>query len=92
MDLSASVACSSSDCLTSVGRIGVNGINTWRGGRNCGSAPVSPRSTPPASPQHWPRRNINNINNNNNIIINSSSRQTAQMQSTINHELSPSMT
>ncbi|XP_063995193.1 dual specificity protein phosphatase 15-like [Diachasmimorpha longicaudata] len=55
VDLSAAVACSSSSSmsLNTVGRSGAMG-STWR--VMAGSAPTTPRTTPPASPQHWPRR------------------------------------
>lgn len=64
VDLSASVACSSSDVigsstsLTAIGRsapIAGSG-NAWR--YKAGSAPCTPRTTPPASPQHYPRRTM----------------------------------
>ncbi|KAK9294198.1 hypothetical protein QLX08_011118 [Tetragonisca angustula] len=54
VDLSAAVACSSSSTsLTSVGRSGMSSSN-WR--LAAGSAPNTPRPTPPVSPQRWPRR------------------------------------
>lgn len=62
VDLSAAVACSSGSSLNlmTVGRTSsltpavASGVNSWR--VVAGSAPVTPRPTPPASPQHWPRR------------------------------------
>ncbi|XP_024940924.1 dual specificity protein phosphatase 15 isoform X2 [Cephus cinctus] len=58
VDLSSAVACSSSSTnLAAVGRsIPVTGSN-WR--LRAGSAPATPRATPPVSPQHWPRRASN---------------------------------
>ncbi|XP_051169449.1 dual specificity protein phosphatase 15-like isoform X2 [Leptopilina boulardi] len=53
VDLSAAVACSSSSVsLSNMGRTGPG--SSWR--LTAGSAPVTPRTTPPVSPQHWPRR------------------------------------
>lgn len=53
IDLSAAVACSSSSVsLSNMGRSGPG--SSWR--LTAGSAPVTPRTTPPVSPQHWPRR------------------------------------
>lgn len=63
MDLSAAVACSSSSgggstsSLSAIGRsapINSQATSPWR--YATGSAPATPRATPPASPQHWPRR------------------------------------
>ncbi|XP_066582561.1 dual specificity protein phosphatase 15-like [Prorops nasuta] len=55
VDLSGSVACSSSSVsLASVGRSGPISGSSWR--LTAGSAPVTPRTTPPVSPQRWPRR------------------------------------
>ncbi|KAK0162340.1 hypothetical protein PV327_008685 [Microctonus hyperodae] len=62
VDLSAAVACSSGSSLSlmTVGRTSsltpavASGVNSWR--VVAGSAPATPRPTPPASPQHWPRR------------------------------------
>ncbi|XP_076636595.1 dual specificity protein phosphatase 22-B isoform X2 [Colletes latitarsis] len=63
VDLSGAVACSSSSTsLQSMGRSGMSGSN-WR--LTAGSAPNTPRPTPPVSPQRWSRR--------------SSSRQTPQL-------------
>ncbi|XP_076280300.1 uncharacterized protein LOC143209042 isoform X1 [Lasioglossum baleicum] len=54
VDLSGAVACSSSSTsLQSVGRSGISSSN-WR--LTTGSAPNTPRPTPPVSPQRWPRR------------------------------------
>ncbi|XP_076658083.1 uncharacterized protein LOC143362107 isoform X2 [Halictus rubicundus] len=54
VDLSGAVACSSSSTsLQNVGRSGMSSSN-WR--LTTGSAPNTPRPTPPVSPQRWPRR------------------------------------
>ncbi|XP_058796395.1 dual specificity protein phosphatase 15-like isoform X3 [Phymastichus coffea] len=66
LDLSAAVACSSSvggggstSSLSAIGRSApvssrATAPSPWR--YAAGSAPATPRATPPASPQHWPRR------------------------------------
>ncbi|XP_033213934.1 dual specificity protein phosphatase 15 [Belonocnema kinseyi] len=55
VDLSAAVACSSSSIsINNMGRTGPGSGSPWR--FSSGSAPATPRTTPPASPQHWPRR------------------------------------
>ncbi|XP_011154693.1 dual specificity protein phosphatase 22-B [Harpegnathos saltator] len=55
VDLSAAVACSSSNAnLSAVGRSSAFSGSNWR--LTAGSAPNTPRSTPPVSPQRWPRR------------------------------------
>ncbi|XP_012054130.1 PREDICTED: dual specificity protein phosphatase 15 [Atta cephalotes] len=55
VDLSAAVACSSSNTnLSAVGRSSAFSSNNWR--LTAGSAPNTPRPTPPVSPQRWPRR------------------------------------
>ncbi|XP_034933976.1 dual specificity protein phosphatase 15 [Chelonus insularis] len=64
-DLSAAIACSSGSSLSlsSIGRsTPVTSYTQSSSLRNAnwrmmaGSAPVTPRTTPPVSPQHWPRR------------------------------------
>ncbi|KAL6257387.1 hypothetical protein P5V15_010959 [Pogonomyrmex californicus] len=55
VDLSAAVACSSSNAnLSTVGRSSAFSTSNWR--LTAGSAPNTPRPTPPVSPQRWPRR------------------------------------
>ncbi|XP_011341281.1 dual specificity protein phosphatase 15 isoform X2 [Ooceraea biroi] len=55
VDLSAAVACSSSNTsLSAVGRSSAFSSSNWR--LTAGSAPNTPRPTPPVSPQRWPRR------------------------------------
>ncbi|XP_039313913.1 dual specificity protein phosphatase 22-B isoform X2 [Solenopsis invicta] len=58
VDLSAAIACSSSSSsstsLSAVGRSSVFSSSNWR--LTAGSAPNTPRTTPPVSPQRWPRR------------------------------------
>lgn len=59
VDLSAAVACSSSSSgsnvnLSAVGRSSAFSGSNWR--LTAGSAPNTPRPTPPVSPQRWPRR------------------------------------
>ncbi|XP_012533810.1 dual specificity protein phosphatase 15 [Monomorium pharaonis] len=59
VDLSAAVACSSSSSssntsLSAVGRSSAFSSSNWR--LTAGSAPNTPRPTPPVSPQRWPRR------------------------------------
>ncbi|XP_071555290.1 uncharacterized protein [Temnothorax nylanderi] len=55
VDLSAAVACSSSNAsLSAVGRSSAFSSSNWR--LTAGSAPNTPRPTPPVSPQCWPRR------------------------------------
>ncbi|KYQ57171.1 Dual specificity protein phosphatase 22 [Trachymyrmex zeteki] len=55
VDLSAAVACSSSNTnLSTVGRSSAFSTSNWR--LTAGSAPNTPRPTPPVSPQRWPRR------------------------------------
>lgn len=55
VDLSAAVACSSSNTnLASVGRSVTLSNSNWR--LTAGSAPTTPRPTPPVSPQRWLRR------------------------------------
>ncbi|XP_012262206.2 dual specificity protein phosphatase 15 isoform X2 [Athalia rosae] len=62
VDLSSAVACSSSSSTTNISTIGRSGAastpagNKWK--LRTGSAPATPRATPPASPQHWPRSNL----------------------------------
>ncbi|XP_076668321.1 uncharacterized protein LOC143368946 isoform X2 [Andrena cerasifolii] len=64
VDLSGAVACSSSSTnLATMGRSGISSSN-WR--LTAGSAPTTPRPTPPVSPQRWSRR--------------ASNRQTSQLQ------------
>ncbi|XP_011055953.1 PREDICTED: sialidase [Acromyrmex echinatior] len=55
VDLSAAVACSSSNTsLSAIGRSSAFSSSNWR--LTAGSAPNTPRPTPPVSPQRWPRR------------------------------------
>ncbi|XP_033326178.1 uncharacterized protein LOC117220386 isoform X1 [Megalopta genalis] len=55
IDLSGAVASSSSSTsLQNVGRSGISNSFNWR--LTSGSAPNTPRPTPPVSPQRWPRR------------------------------------
>ncbi|KAG7189085.1 hypothetical protein KM043_008664 [Ampulex compressa] len=55
VDLSSAVACSSSNQnLSSMARSGAMSGSNWR--LSAGSAPNTPRPTPPVSPQRWPRR------------------------------------
>ncbi|XP_012233356.1 dual specificity protein phosphatase 15 [Linepithema humile] len=55
VDLSAAVACSSSNAnISVVGRSSAFSSSSWR--LTAGSAPNTPRPTPPVSPQRWPRR------------------------------------
>ncbi|XP_020286560.1 dual specificity protein phosphatase 15 [Pseudomyrmex gracilis] len=59
VDLSAAVACSSSSSgsnanLSALGRSSAFSGSNWR--LTAGSAPNTPRPTPPVSPQRWPRR------------------------------------
>ncbi|XP_074098762.1 uncharacterized protein LOC141527264 [Cotesia typhae] len=61
VDLSAAVACSSGSSLslTTVGRttpMAPTRSTNYHNRLSAGSAPVTPRTTPPISPQHWPRR------------------------------------
>ncbi|XP_014609162.1 dual specificity protein phosphatase 15 [Polistes fuscatus] len=55
VDLSTAVACSSSNTnLATVGRSVTLSSSNWR--LTAGSAPTTPRPTPPVSPQRWSRR------------------------------------
>ncbi|XP_015176092.1 PREDICTED: dual specificity protein phosphatase 22-like isoform X3 [Polistes dominula] len=55
VDLSTAVACSSSNTnLAAVGRSVTLSSSNWR--LTAGSAPTTPRPTPPVSPQRWSRR------------------------------------